>query len=397
MSRADATLPVAHVRPGGIRPRGCTAGTILAIRTLVALLATASATRGDTIITAGQADIAGVTVLAIQDSRIRYRLPSGWEGEISLPDVELILIDGWEPFNRAERVAREGQFRQAAARYEALLNTDTGTPPAGARPNRAIDCDLLLTCRLVRAYDAIGRFDQAVEAYVQLCRRMPGSAEPLRPGKLPPPGSSLLAAADAAIARAVTESPGGAWAGPLLAWRKTWPAMEAAAAPGPEAGASRPPVDRSPAPVPRLEVVERVAGLIEARSFEEALAMLEGMAPNDVDTKAEICYWRGRCLEGMSTPAAGDSTAAQLTRAGLAYMRVVILYGDHPRAPECLRRAAGLCGQSGNADGQRRLLSELKERYHETPPHIATPSAGEGAATRANPGPDQNVRHDEAP
>lgn len=313
----------------------------------------------DTLEVAGRDTMTGIALLSIHDGVVRYRLPSGWEAEVPLSEVKLVLIDGWEPFNRAERVAREGLYRQAAQRYEDLLAAPPANP--GAAPDaKRVNRDVLLLCRLVRAYDAIGRFDQAVTAFVTLCRRMPGDARSLRPSKLPPTGSTLLTSAGAAITRAVSREPEAAWARQLVDWRRTWPAAPADTAapadlPAPEARA--PQADRDTA------AFDQVAAMIEKSSYPRALALLDGMGPLAGEAQPEGLYWRGRALEGLGSSGKSAEEAAHLTRAGLAYMRVVILHAKHERARECLRRAAEICALTGDQEGHQRLLIELKDRY----------------------------------
>ena len=55
-----------------------------------------------------------------------------------------------------------------------------------------MDRALLLRCRLVRAYDLEGRFDRAVEAYLDLIKVMPAVHIRLRPKHMPAAGSTFV-------------------------------------------------------------------------------------------------------------------------------------------------------------------------------------------------------------
>jgi tetratricopeptide (TPR) repeat protein len=301
---------------------------------------------------------------------LRYHTANGQEVSRPVEQIRYLQITGWDSFNTAEKLQRDGKTSAAVVAYERLLED--------AAPGGGVDRTLLVQCRLVRLHEQLGRFDKAVAAYLAVIARMPECIETLRPTHIPRNDPTMLEKAaelvDAAIARWEPKDPVHI---SLSAWRATWPGM--ALNPGQPRPPTQEPALSIPLPTTR-PAAARSAGLpppaagalrslIEAGKHEEAIERIEFLLQTaGRAARGELYYWQARALAVRSMEQAGDESRTDQRRAGLAFMRVVILFPESPLAAECLYRAGELCAamdQTGRAAG---LWMELM---------TAHPSAGE--------------------
>ncbi|GMU22416.1 MAG: hypothetical protein AMXMBFR13_25020 [Phycisphaerae bacterium] len=326
--------------------------------------------RADVVSATGRAIDVNATLTHLAAGELRYHTANGQEVSRPVEQIRYLQITGWDSFNAAEKLQRDGKTAAAVVAYERLLED--------AAPGGGMDRTLLVQCRLVSLHEQLGRFDKAVAAYLAVIARMPECIETLRPTHIPRNDPTLLEKAaelvDAAIARWEPKDPVHV---SLSAWRTTWPGM--ALNPGQpkpptqEPALSMPPATTRPAAGRAAELGPPEAGalrsLIEAGKHEEAIERIEFLLKTAGHAaRGELYYWQARALAVRSMEQAGDEARTDQRRAGLAFMRVVILFPESPLAAECLYRAGELCAamdQTGRAAG---LWMELI---------TAHPSAGE--------------------
>lgn len=346
-----------------------------------AVLVTSSAAwaGADAILVQGRPLATGVRIVAIEGVELRYRLASEREIRRAIGEIEYVQIDGWDTFNRAERDRRDGSLRQAVFAYErALQELDARDTEADAEASSLSRADrlLLVRCRLLTAQDALGRFDEAVEHYLAIVSQLPEAHEKLRPGNLPTARSTFLATARASVTTALDriEDPG--TRASLEGWLATWPDRPPRAEPpGPRSAdeASAAPADDEAEArlAPIRAALENIHVLVESGRFAEALERIAPLhGPSAGALRAELHYWEGRARFGLSAEQGGEAPEAALSRAGLAFMRVVIHFPEHPRAAESLYRAAAVCRAEERADLAERLEAELAARYPVTSPWV---------------------------
>jgi tetratricopeptide (TPR) repeat protein len=315
----------------------------------------------DVIEVKGRPAIVGAVIVALHEGKLVFRLPTGREAARPIEDVYYLQIEDWGLFNLAEKQQREGELRQAVRAYEKELEkwpeaqaAPQGDGPAG--PDR-LDRPLLVRCRLLQVHDALGRFDRAVDLYLEVVERMPAALESLRPDTPPAAGSTFLEAGLAKVNEAIDrhgEDPIGV---SLLRWRDAWPGQHGSETDATATAASRP--AESPERRRARQTLDKVSELIDAERFDEAMSRLEPLEHTSVtQIRPEVYYWRGRALAGR----AGDEDSGQAERdrrrAGLCFMRVVIHFPAHASVPECLYRAAELCRQAGQMGQAATLWSE---------------------------------------
>ncbi|HSW46697.1 MAG TPA: hypothetical protein VLM89_14135 [Phycisphaerae bacterium] len=317
----------------------------------------------------------GVTVVELKEGRLFYELSSGREVERPIEQVTFLQISGWDAFNAAEKLMQEGRHRAAAEAYEQLLHDKDAAASVGR-----LDRGLLVRSRLIRACDQDGRFDRAVEVYLEVAERMPAAVESLRPARLPNAGSTFLPAAATAVDAAIARRRGTPLGVSLARWRMTWP--DAAATTTRTADP-----DASPESRRLREELAAVESLIAAGSFDDALARLQPLQNDKAGAqRPEVFYWQGRAWWGKSEKEGKEDRERDVCRAGLAFMRVAIHYPGHPLAPESLFRAGEVCSRSGQPGRAGGLWAELARRYPGVQPWSAKAqllSAGEAASKPA--------------
>ena len=308
--------------------------------------------RADIVSVEGKPMSVGVTVFAMQEGRLYYRLPSGREVERPVEQIKFLQVTGWDAFNEAEKLQQAGQWRAATDAYERIPEN---AGPVGALGK--LDRNLLVRCRLLRAYDEDGRFDKAVAAYLDLAERMPAAAGPLRPRKLPAAGSTFLAPAAAAVDEFLARHRGTQIGLSVAQWRQSWPG------PAGTGAAASAPAESDGTKQLRSELAG-IESLIAANRFDEALRKLEPLQNDKAGLlRPKIFYWQGRAWLGKSAGRQATDAQRDARRAGLAFMRVAIHFPGNPLAPECLFRAAQICQQAGQQDSAAGLWSEVVRSY----------------------------------
>ena len=331
----------------------------------------------DVVASGGQPPNVGVRILSLKNGLLTFRLSSGREVSRPIDQIEYLQIADWPLFNVAEKQMRDGHDRQASLSFEKAAEQLVAA--AGHAPDPpALDRLALLRCRLVRAYDRQGRFDEAVAVYLALLEGpdAAGFLESARPRRMPAAGSTFLAAATAHVEAAIRRHGDDPIARSLRAWRETWPGLQPASAP-----ASLPAVPMIES-VSEAEVLQTTERDIRAGRFDQALTDLDRLLKAlPVSRQAEALYWRGRALAERGVRPSHDgrrseNPQADLRRAALAFLRVVIQYPGHARVPECLYRAGEACRAAGNPGEARALWLELTRDH---------PGGGEWTA-RSNEG-----------
>lgn len=306
--------------------------------------------------------VVNVRVVGLKAGRIAYRLTSGQEVERPVEQVTYLQIAGWDVFNQAEKQLREGGFRQAAANYERLL-----AGGAQKQGGEALDRDLLVQCRLIRAHDGDGRFDQAVATYLAVLETMPEVVETLRPTNMPAADSTFMPAALAAVSAAIERHRGTATGESLLQWRLTWPGQKL------PAGVNTARVSSAPAASRPLQALKAawadMESLLESGKSDEVLARVAAMRSEaSGPAQADLFYWEGRAHLAKSEKTTGEAARQDARRAGLAFMRVVIHFPVSRLAPESLFRCGEICQASGMPDLAASLYAELARSYPNAAP-----------------------------
>ena len=362
--------------------------------------------RADVVAAKGRPALVSTQVLHFADGKLVCRGDDGAETTVAIEQVDYLQISGWQMFNLAEQQRRAGEWRRAAVSYEKALaelqleapgepgGSPPGGPPLGDPPARGragspgLDRVLLVKARLVQACDAQGRFERALELYLDIVERMPAVAETLRPKQLPETGVAWLEQADKRIDVVIARHDADALGRSLREWKQSWPRPTASAPSLPADGLPGSEMD------PRMrEQIGQVAGLVQSGKAAEALSRISvPLGHSRGGARAELYYWQGRALQVMasasptSQPAdqgaasgskgtgltesgsersesRGSGNNATLARAGLAYMRVVVHFAGHQLAPECLYRAGQLCRLAGRQQQASQLWTELANVY----------------------------------
>jgi len=139
----------------------------------------------------GGSDYPSVTVTDVAEGQVVFQTDAGRELRKPLAEIDFVSLDGLVSLAEIERLAAAGDYRQAAAGYERLLGE------AGTTWRRR-----LILSRLLKAYDLEGRFDKAVETYVELVQDMGPAVRELAPANFPAPGSRFYELALGCIERA---------------------------------------------------------------------------------------------------------------------------------------------------------------------------------------------------
>lgn len=336
----------------------------------------AAGARADVVAARGKPALVSTQVLRLQQGRLVCRADGG--GEVSFPveQVDYMQITGWDMLDLAEKQRRAGDWRRAAVSYEKALadlqleqaGDAQGGPPA--RGADVLDRKLLIQCRLIPAWDAQGRFERAVELYLEAIEVMPALTDVLRPTSFPETGSAVLEMAGRQVDAAIRRHGDDAVARSLQNWRTAWPQRPVTTVPEslPDDGQT------VVSPIPQwTEAIKAIAGLVGSGRHAEALEQVNAWRPRvHGRLLADVYYWQGRAFEASVPNAAaggpgGTATqparSAATARAGLAYMRLPIHFPQHPLAAECLYRAGELCRRGGEAEQAGRLWAELINAY----------------------------------
>ena len=374
--------------------------------------------RADVVAVRGRPASVSTQIVRLADGQLIYQNIDGNETAVAIEQVDYLQITDWQMFNLAEQQRRAKEWRRAVVSYEKVLieqtggtagaSTEKGTA-AGAEAEKGaaagtgavggLDRRLLAQVRLVQANDELGRFERALEVYLEAVERMPALAEPIMPKQLPQTGSAWLEQADKRIDLVIARHSNEPLGKVLREWKQRWP-RPVATAPAVD-GLLGTEVD------PRMrEEIRQVARQMEAGQNAEALARISVLQMQARGgARAELYYWQGRALQAMAVAVPGLPTSslptsrpadaatdtatttnseqasdkpdgtrslaeiaspnrnATLARAGLAYMRVVVHFGGHELAPECLYRAGLLCRLAGREQQAHQLWMELINGY----------------------------------
>lgn len=342
---------------------------------------------GDVIAVQGKPLTVGVQLVDFDDGQLHVQLPSGRIVKRPIEDIQYLRITGWDTFNQAERLHRDGKLRLAADQYEKLLSNKNDQAVTVRYDRRR-----LVQCRLLQAYNALGRFDRAVELYIDIVEEMPGCLESLRPRKLPTIDSTFLGPALQRMDEAITRHGNDEIGRSLTVWRETWPGVR------PRESLSKPEVPNPATPHPVREDLARIREMIDAGQFDAAISRIQAMlTPLAGDLRAELYYWQGQALIRKHPEGDNEEASPDLRRAGLALMRVVIHYPDHPLAPECLYTAGELCRRTQRDQQAAELWSELVGNYPKATQWIdrARQSLAEVQTPTSRPAAGENPPHTE--
>lgn len=315
----------------------------------------AAPARADVVGVTGKPPTIDVQITAFHDGQLEYRISSGREASNPIEDIDYLQITGWPLFNLAEKQQRDGHVRLASSNYERLLK-QLAEPKAGE-----VDRRQLLRCRLMRAMDLQGRFDQAVEVYLDIIEQDPSLAERVRPTRYPAPGSTFLQSAVKSVNAAIKRHGQDEIARSLIRWRDSWPSTESRPVSASGPAASQPAGTTGADNARRLGEIQQ---LIDKGRFDAALKGIETILKGAPDAAgADIFFWQGRALSGRAGNARTEEAVRDRKRAGLAFMRVVIHFPGHALAPQSLYEAGEICRLSGQKSAAAGLWSELIRSY----------------------------------
>jgi tetratricopeptide (TPR) repeat protein len=344
---------------------------------LAVVAALCSSVRADVVEARAGQPLVNTQILRLKAGRLVCQSAGGQEISFPIEQVKYLQITGWQMLNLAEKQRRADDRRRAAVSYERALADLQLDPPAdrSTLPGSAeLDHALLVKCRLIPVWDAQARFDRAVELYLEVIEVMPTVVDALQPRNFPETGTEVLEMAARQVDTAIARAGDGEISRSLRTWRETWPVRPTASLQqGTEARMMGLAADQR-----AREQVRSLAELVQARRYDEALAVVDQMhkqLPGGL--RADLFYWQGRALEAMytsqaRTPALAETAEVSTTRpagstdvarAGIAYMRVVVHFPHHPLAAECLYRAGDLCRRSGQREQAAALWSELISAY----------------------------------
>jgi len=313
--------------------------------------------QADVLAIEGRPMVAGVKIVELKKGQLSYRLPAGRVVSRPIEEVKFLQITGWSAFNKAEQLQRDEHLRQSASAYEKEWQELAIT-----RTSDKLDRALLVRCRLLRVYDAQGRFDRAVKTYLDILERMPEVLDTLRPVKLPTAGSSFLPESMNNINIAINRHRGTALGLSLAKWRATWPGQKNDRKASADTTAQ---TKDEPESIQQLEYpLALIEALVAGDRFDEALTKIASLQTNEVGClRADLYYWQGRSWLGKSQSEETVATQRDRRRAGLAFMRVVVHFPGHKLAPECLYQAGLICQHEGRKDLAQRLWSQLRRSY----------------------------------
>lgn len=338
--------------PSSARSRRLLAGVAPAV---IAWVLCADA-RADVVGLSGRPPTIDVRIVGFRNGQIEYRLSAERQTSHPIEEIDYLQITNWPLFNLAEKQQRDGHVRQASSNYERLLK-QLAEPSPGELDRRQ-----LVRCRLLRVLDQQGRFDQAVEVYLDVIEQEPSLTERLRPTRLPASGSTFLQAALKSVNAAIRRHGDDETARSLARWRDSWRTAQSRPAAGTQAGPASQPAGPATADVARR--VAEIRQSVDGGRMDEALGQVDALLKASPQAaNADIFFWQGKALLGRADSGKTDDADRDRARAGLAFMRVVIHFPGHGLAPQCLFEAAEICRRSGRPEQAAALWSELVRDY----------------------------------
>ena len=349
-----------------------------------ALLLAAPAVRADTIYASSTGDAAKAvkyegTVNGIDNGELTFTNASNYsKAGRPLKEVVRLTLDNQPAFNEAEAAFVDQKWDAATDNYVKALR---GPVPDWQR--RYADP------KLIAAAAKSGRFDAAVQGYVDLVKLDPAAAASRKP-ELPPGKSTFLDTAITDVRGALPQAAKPEQKQALLSFL-----IDLQRAKGDDAGAAD-----------TLQQLVKISGdsadtpqnraLLEQVRLGEAKVALDAGDPakaaklidanralfTDADAQAEALY----TLAAAARAKAEKSADPQAKRdAAIAYMRVVAHFKDapgHPRVPESLLATAGLLDQLDQPAAAQSLYRQLSTEYANTP---AADAAKQKLAAPAQP------------
>ncbi len=324
--------------------------------------------RADVVQSVGQSPEVGVKLTGLREGRLFYLSHTAREVSVPLEQIAYLQVTGWTPFNEAEKQQRAEHHREAARWYQRAM--DRPFRRVGGRALKtdsagdAIDYELLARCRLLNSFDKLGQWDMAVGQYLRIIEVMPAGLESLRPANVPASDAASIGKALALIDEAVGRLGRNAVAESLIEWSNGWGGRKQRADSMPASAESLPRPPAKETGLPALPESVPLENLVTQERFAEVLAITDTLLQKGEGSDlGSVYYWRGRAWYGQSRSDKPPRAEEDRRRAGVAFMRVVILYPDHERAAECLFLAARIRREAGHDEQADQLLRELLAGY----------------------------------
>ena len=317
---------------------------------LVAFLAMPGEAQADQVVVGG-IDHAGAKIIALEGGKLTFRSREGMLRDAWIDEVDLIFVDrggAFDDFNQAERFLAAGKPDRAIARYRRTLRLlDEFWPD-------------LVAARLLIAYDAAGRFEDAVQTFIRVIsgagtgtptasRLLPNAIPLKRNGKVTRSlerilnqlrGSAILDDAQQTLFLLLRYE--------ILRVTKSKGAGSAAAV------AAR-------TPIPEAVRSDRVYAILLSALHETLRDGADPGAMESLDTAIRACP--GSALPGFlllkgRTMLREAATREEIIRAAWPLLRVVIHFGNDPITPEALYESAVAAERINRSNKAVQLLTE---------------------------------------
>lgn len=297
-----------------------TSGSIAAILASLALALAADSSRADEIHTAKRS-YNNASIRHFDGEFVIFSSSSGDAVARKVDEIEAIFVDSadrFEEFNRAEQAYKQHRYRDAAQKYKHALQRARGF------------WTHLIRIRHLRACDAAGDFDQAVEAYLTIVRTMPEKSDLYMPSNLEGAVAGSHARALQVLEQALPKvtDPAAYWQ--LEALRLT--ILEGTESDRAEEIAQQiiARLQRGSAPNSRYRL-QIIAIRVEVKhnQYQVALGHINRALEDAGEVYLpELLFMKGKCLLGLAQDRDG------FIRAGLGFMRVVVHF---PKSRLCAR------------------------------------------------------------
>lgn len=307
----------------------------------------------------GGIDHSRCKILGVENGKLRFRTAEGTRREAWIEDVDLIIVDrggAYSDLNQAERFLFKGEPERAIARYRRTLRmVDEFWPD-------------LIAARLLIAYDAAGRFEDAVESFIRVVQGS-WTGSPVAARLVP---QSIPSKRDGKVTRSLERIVGRLRQGTPLDDAQTallrllrydilrntssrdhrLAAKTVALTPIPEAARS----ERT-----YTILLAALTETLQAEPSETAVATLNAAIQDCPEfTLPGFLLLKGRTL--LRTAA----TRNDLVRAAWPFLRVAIHFEGHPLTPEALYDGAVAVERLDREDKAIELLTECLEHGHVT-------------------------------
>ncbi len=326
---------------------------ILPVAFALVCAAPPQATRADRLVVNGK-EYAGARIVAMQRGRLRFRRADGRLDEAWANEVDRIHVEhggAFMDFNQAEQLVSEGKVAAAIPRYTRSLRLVQDFWPD------------LISIRLVKACDATGDFDDAVEHFIRVLLGAHGG--PTAAARIIPQGvpTKRNAKVTRAMARIAAKLRGGSDVTDaqkallrLLRYeilRRTGDEETMTAA----RDVARNAIPAAARSTQAYAIVHHALETLLQSDPDETL--LEGLDAAIRDCPKESLA--GFLLLKGKTLLRTAATQEDLVRAAWPLMRVAIHLGNDPLAPEALYEAATALERIGRKGQAADLLRECRE------------------------------------